>query len=285
MTIQRYIVIFYLFTISAFTPVKAEQVVIEPVHYAYANYLGSGIYKTSGQNVTLVNLPFSYEMGKEGQTTYSLRLPVSFGFFDFAIEDIPEFELPSEVGTFTFTPGIELKYQFTDKLVLETYLDMGYAKNLTTHKDVTVYSSGLSALYHFKIKKQFDAIWANRIYYAGYDGHNYDAEDAYAALQMGIDVGLPLRYKILGYKFQPRVFSNAFWYFNPVDITEPPVNRAAAENDETKHITLTNSVELGFSLKFDKGIGYSWASIDTLGLSYRYSKDISAFRLLFSFPI
>jgi hypothetical protein len=283
MTIPRYIVIFYLLTCSALNQVKAEGLVIEPVHYAYANYLGSGIYKTSGQNVTLVNLPFSYEVGKQGQTTYSLRLPVSFGFFDFAIEDIPELELPSEVGTFTFTPGIEFKYQVTQKLVLETYLDMGYAKNFTTKKDVTVYSTGLSALYYFKIQKEYDAIWANRIYYAGYDGHSYAAKDAYAALQMGIDVGLPLRYQVLGYKFQPRFFSNAFWYFNPVDITEPPVSRAAAE--EKKHITLTNSVELGFTLKFDKDIGYSWASIDTLGLSYRYSKDISAFRLLFSFPI
>jgi hypothetical protein len=123
------------------------------------------------------------------------------------------------------------------------------------------------------------------MYYAGYDGHGYDATDAYAALQMGIDVGFPLRYNILGHTFQPRLFSNVFWYLNPVDFTEPPVSRAAAAAEETKHITLTNSIELGFTLKFDKGIGYSWASINTLGLSYRYNKDISAFRLLFSFPI
>ncbi len=73
-------------------PVKAED--IEPVHYAYANYLGSGIYQTTGQNASLISMPFSYELGHEEKTTYSLRLPVSVGFFDFELADLPNLDLP-----------------------------------------------------------------------------------------------------------------------------------------------------------------------------------------------
>lgn len=258
--------------------VKAED--IEPVHYAYANYLGSGIYQTTGQNASLISMPFSYELGHEGNTTYGLRLPVSVGFFDFELADLPNLDLPDSVGTVTFTPGMAFNYQYNKDWFIESYIDLGYGRNLTTNKGVSIHSSGVSALYHFDIKN-YDAIWANRLYYARYDGNGYDAKDSYAAIQLGIDMGLPLQYQVLGYSFQPRLFATAFWYFSEVDFLTPRTRSF----DEEDNVTLTNSVEFGFTLKFAKTIGYSWAGIERLGLSYRYSKNFSAFRLLFSFPI
>lgn len=259
-------------------PVKSAD--IEPVHYAYANYLGSGIYQTTGQNASLISMPFSYELGNEGKTTYGLRLPVSVGFFDFELADLPNLDLPDNVGTVTFTLGIAFNYQYNKDWFIESYIDVGYGRNLTTNKGVSVHSLGVSALYHFDIKN-YDAIWANRIYYARYDGNGYDAKDSYAAVQLGIDMGLPLQYQMLGYRFQPRLFATAFWYFSEVDFLTPRTQSF----DEENNVTLTNSVEFGFTLKFAKAIGYSWAGIERLGLSYRYSKNFSAFRLLFSFPI
>ena len=236
---------------------------IEPVHYAYSNYLGSGIYRTSGQDVTLINLPFSYEVGKEGQTTYGLRLPVSLGFFDFSFDDVPDLDFPSSVGTITFTPGIEFAYRVNENLVLESYIDIGYAKNLTTHRDVTVHSAGLSSLYYFDIEN-YDSIWSSRVYYAGYNGHSYDASDSYAAIQVGIDTGLPIHYKVFGYRFQPRIFASAFWYFNDVDFKLP----VKTFSEKEQEVTLTNSTEVGVTLKFDQTIGYSWAGIDRIGVSF-----------------
>ncbi|WP_033095884.1 hypothetical protein [Colwellia psychrerythraea] len=259
-------------------PVEAED--IEPVHYAYANYLGSGIYRTTGQNASLISMPFSYEIGHVGKTTYGLRLPVSVGFFDFELADLPSLDLPDSVGTVTFTPGLAFNYQYSKDWFIESYIDLGYGRNLTTNKGVSIHSSGVSALYHFDIKNH-DGIWANRLYYARYDGNGYNAKDSYAAAQIGIDLGLPIQYQVLDYPFQPRLFATAFWYFSEVDFLTP---RTRSFNEED-NVTLTNSVEFGFTLKFAKTIGYTWAGIERLGLSYRYSKNFSAFRLLFSFPI
>jgi hypothetical protein len=267
-------------SISLFTNVKAKE--IEPVHYAYSNYLGSGIYHTTGQDATLISLPFLVELGHEGKTTYSLRLPLSLGFFDFSFGDIPELELPNSVGTFTFTPGIQFNYQYTDNLIIESYLDLGYARNITTDRNVLVFSGGISSLYSFNIG-ELDSIWASRIYYAGYDGHNYNASDNYAAVQIGVDSGFPVKYQILGYKYQPRVFATAFWYFTEVDFESPTIS---AQNIlEENKISLTNSFEFGATMKFDEIIGYSWAGIDTIGISYRFSENLNVVRLLFSFPI
>ena len=260
--------------------VKAKE--IEPVHYAYSNYLGSGIYHTTGQDVTLINLPFLVELGQEDKTTYSLRLPVSMGFFDFNFEDIPELDFPDSVGTFTFTPGIQFNYQYTDNLVIESYLDLGYARNLTTDRNVLVHSGGISSLYSFNIDK-FDSVWASRIYYAGYDGHNYNAADLYAAIQIGVDTGFPVKYQFFGYNYQPRLFATAFWYFTEVDFNIP--NVSTQNISEQNKVTLTNSLEFGATMKFDKVIGYSWAGFDTIGISYRFSENLNVVRLLFSFPI
>jgi hypothetical protein len=267
-----------LFFVSTIFSIDAQE--IEPVHYAYANYLGSGIYRTTGQNASLISMPFSYELGHKDKTSYSLRLPVSVGFFNFDISDIPDLEFPDEVGTVTFTPGIAFNYQYNQDWKIQSYVDLGYGRNLSSDRGVTVFSTGISALYDFDLYK-YDSIWASRVYYASYDGNGYEAEDAYAALQIGIDTGLPLQYKVLGYQFQPRLFATAFWYFSEVDFLTP----RAQSFDEEKNVTLTNSLEFGFTLKFSKPIGYSWAGIERLGLSYRYSKNFSAFRLLFSFPI
>lgn len=253
---------------------------LDVVHYAYANYLGSGIYRTTGQNASIINLPFSYDIDTEGKTTYGLRLPLSLGFFDFDFSDIPSVELPSEVGTATFTPGVALSYQYSENLAIETYLDYGYAKNFTSGFNVSVHSAGISSLYSFTFQ-DMDSIWATRLYYAAYHGNGFSVHDSYAAFQMGLDIGLPLKYQMLSYSFQPRIFTTAFWYFDDVELN----SQKSLLDTGVSNVTLSNSMEFGVTLKFDNVIGYSWAGFDRLGLSYRFSDDFSAFRLLFSFPI
>jgi glutamine cyclotransferase len=150
---------------------------IEPVHFAYANYLGSGIYKTTEQNASLISMPFAYDLGQKEKTSFSLRLPISVGFFDFELTDIPSLELPNEVGTVTFTPGVAFKYQYNSAWVIESYADLGYGRNLTTKKGVTISSAGISALYYFNLN-EIDSIWASRVYYANYDGNGYETVDS-----------------------------------------------------------------------------------------------------------
>ncbi len=254
---------------------------VELVHYAYANYLGSGIYRTTGQNASLINLPFSYEVAREEKLTYGLRLPLSLGFFDFSLSDLPGLEFPDEVGTFTFTPGIAASYQYSDNLVIESYLDYGYARNLSTNRNVSVHSAGLSSLYYFNVAN-YDAVWASRVYYAAYNGNGFDANDSYAAIQMGAELGLPYKYQLLSYTYQPRLFVTSFWYFSEVDFLS---HKQFANVDDSNNITLSNSFEAGITMKFDQVLGYSWLGIERLGISYRFSEQFSAFRLLFSFPI
>ena len=61
-----FVVLFGICYIGLNTKIEAKE--LEPVHYAYSNYLGSGIYHTTGQDVTLISLPFSVELGREDRS-------------------------------------------------------------------------------------------------------------------------------------------------------------------------------------------------------------------------
>lgn len=280
-----FLFIVVLFIFSVITPCAANEEIeeIEPVHYAFSNYLGNGIYRTANQSVTLVNLPFSYDLNKKGNFTYGIRLPLSLGFFDFDFDlgDIPEFEFPDKVGTLTFTPGISVGYQINENWALESYIDIGFAHNFTTSNNASVQSAGVSALYNFTLDS-IDAVWVNRTYIASYNGIKQRSSDSYAALQTGIDIGFPVSFEFAGKKFQPRLFSTAFWYFREVEFFNATYATKASQEE---NISLQNSIEIGATLRVDDGIGYSWASIDTIGIGYRFTQKFNAVRLIFSMPI
>ena len=61
-------------------PVAAET---DYTHYAFANYLGSGIYRTSGQDATVANIPISFDLQRSDTESLVLKTPISLGFFNF----------------------------------------------------------------------------------------------------------------------------------------------------------------------------------------------------------
>ena len=246
----------------------------ESANYAFANYLGSGIYRTSEQDATVINMPFSYQMEADDGIDFKIRLPVSVGFFDFEVNDIPDDGIPTTLDTLSFVPGLEFDYLYSDQLEIVPYVDLGWAGNLTTGSDTAVYSSGISALYKLD-GGDYDPLWVNRLYYAGYytlDTHN---KEGYAAFQTGFDLGLPNRFDVLGRSIQPTLFAVSYWYF--VDLT--------FDAPGSKDVSISSSYEVGFTFASEKPVGYSFMTLDRLGMGYRFGKDFYAWHLLFDLPI
>ncbi|WP_394147821.1 hypothetical protein [Shewanella atlantica] len=245
-------------------------------HYAFANYLGSGLYRTSGQNATVVNLPFSFELKNNASETVLLRAPVSLGFFNFKWSDVPEGELPSSVGTMTFTPGIEYRVRSSDRYEFQSYFDLGYGKNFTTGTDVAIMSAGVSSLLDLEFK-QTRPRWVNRLYFAGYRSFDGEQKETYSALQSGLDIGTDIhwRWSWLDVDVEPRVFAVGYWYFDKLRIATP----------FGEDVLVSNSLEVGATLAFSKPILWEWMGIDRLGLSVRVGDGVQAWRLIFEFPI
>ena len=242
--------------------------------YAFGSYLGTGVYRAAEQNATVVSIPLSFDFLKDESSQTWLRLPLSFGFFDYLAKDITDGELPSSVGTMTMTPGIEHHWRATENTRMEAYLDVGFGTNFDTDANVAILASGVSSLYDFSLAGE-DSVWVSRLRFAGYSERVGKLTDQFAVLQSGVDIGLSPRWQWLNIQMQPRVFAVGYWYFNELDISQD------AENETI----VSGSYEIGATLAFSKPLGGELLGIDRIGISYRTGDGLNIWRLLFSFPI
>ncbi len=243
-------------------------------HYAFANYIGSGIYRASGQNAAVVNIPFAFDIEESEDHVLTLRLPISLGFFDYSFSDLPEGELPDNVGTMTITPGIEYKWFYDEQLTLESYLDLGYGHNFSNSSNVGIFSTGISALYEVAEPK-YTPIWVNRVYYAGYKSSINDSSESYSVLQTGLDFGVGQHWDWGEYTVEPRLFVAGRWYFNKLKFITP------LDDD----LQTSSTYEIGATLALSKPLGWGWFSTDRFGVSYQTDGELQVWRLIFEFPM
>ena len=265
--------IFVLVILSASTLAKAEE--IDPANYAFANYLGTGFYQTSGGAVTVFKIPFSYTPDQPTDNIISWRLPVTVGFFnfDFGLDEIGDIELPEEVGTLSFVPGLERQYHPGANWTLTPYIDFGLSKNFSSNEDVIIYSTGLSAEYQLAwIDEQH--LWSNKIWYAAYHLLSTEKRDDFATLQTGLDISLPWHPSRSVADMRWTVYGFVASYIRPI--------RFADENNRVEKVN--SSVELGITLKSVMlGEKYLWG-MDQIGIGYRDADNVRIWRLVMGSP-
>jgi hypothetical protein len=243
-------------------------------HYAFANYLGSGVYRTSEQSAAVLNIPLDYELAVWSDSKLLLRFPLSLGFFNYDFKDFPSGDIPTGVGTMVVTPGIEYHWKGQNRWRYESYLDLGFGYNFSNDNQVAIFSTGISALYDMDWP-DYSPTWVNRLYYAGYRNKLDHNTESFSALSSGIESGLNQQWLWGNVALEPRLFLGANWYFDKLKFS------AVSEAD-----TFTNySVELGFSLLFAKPLGWEYLNIKRTGLSYQVGEGLRVIKFHLDFPL
>lgn len=82
------------------------------INYAFSSELGSGVYELDGRIMQVYRLPLWWNLRDATDEKPGLRfvMPTTFGFFDFTSRDVLEGDLPSNIGSFSIMPGLELDY-------------------------------------------------------------------------------------------------------------------------------------------------------------------------------
>ncbi|MCZ6895706.1 MAG: hypothetical protein O7H40_16895 [Gammaproteobacteria bacterium] len=241
----------------------------DPVHYAFASYLGNGFYSGADRDVFVLNVPFKVDPKGGTWAPYRFRLPVSVGFFDFDFLDAPE-NVPESVATMTFIPGIERRFQLSDSWSLTPYVDLGVGYNFSTDLASTIYSTGVAAELEFG----GNHAWVSRVFYAGYyTPANHDSND-FGAFQTGVELSVAT-FALFGRDVRLAPFAMGYWYFDALKFIRP--GQSAAD-------VVTNG-EVGVSLIFEQPISLIVAKIPRVALSYRFGDGVSAWRIVFSRPI
>ena len=245
------------------------------VNYAYSVVLGTGVYRVGDRTVTIIRLPFSYEMRSSDDHPLGLRFlfPVTFGFHDFDFSDVIDTGLPERVATLTFVPGMEFLIPVYPAWTLKPYGQFGLGKDFSGGELTFIYVAGLKSRLVLPRWRDLTFTLGNELYYVGYtpEGERHNAMGSFAT---GIDVVRPLdftikgRQAIMGFYFIYRV------YFNNLEFRRPDGELFSIEQDA--------DIAIRFGTK--KPISFWVFNFESVGFGYRFGDDIKAFYLVSTFP-
>ncbi len=105
-----------------------DQRLVEAVpNYMYSAVLGSGFYKVEDATLTMVRIPFSKTLRElnADQDGVKLLLPVTVGYVSLDPDDLIDKWLPTELGTLSFTPGVEYQHRVNENLLLKPFAQLG----------------------------------------------------------------------------------------------------------------------------------------------------------------
>lgn len=190
----------------------------EPANYAFAAYMGSGLYSASDQSLFVLNIPTTWDISD--YPDWRFRFTGSAGFFNYGTEDILDLDVPADVGTLTLIPGIEKVFPLTEKLDLIPHLDYGYGRNFATNEEAQVYSVGVRTEFHFHglTKKN---VWVNKLIYAGSRTFDSDQHDNYVQILTGVDYSLSRGFHLLEtHNVRPTLYGLTYWSHNGIDYVE-----------------------------------------------------------------
>ena len=244
-------------------------------NYAFAAYLGNGIYSASGRSVQVYNLPLAFTLRPLEEHTSGIRLkvPVSFGIFDFKAVDIIESGLPDGVETVSVIPGVEFQFPVRDGWVLMPFLDLGAGRNSTGGQVTYIFGTGVKSLVTFDGGGVTFRL-GNNLVYAGNRAPGVDLSSDYGSLVTGLDGRIPLGFSMGGHRVDASLYAVNYLYANLEFL------RFRAEP-----VGVVVQYETGLTFGTTTRPGH-WLTrqIPRLGLGYRFGDGLSVWRLVLGMP-
>lgn len=242
-------------------------------NFAFASYLGTGFYTTSGQNVFVLHLPFEHTIKEKTDTDagWVLTLPLTFGFinFDGTLED----EIPglNDVGTLTFLPGLQYLYPVTPNWTLIPFADYGIARELDNTSNVFISGAGIKSYYNVHAEKAMFTL-GNRFLYAREHTQGSNNASDYSLIETGFNYRVTSRYKIADEPLYTNLYYINFYYPDDLIFLERTKNpiRVGVENEIG--ITFSNLPDFLF---FEK---------PQIGFGIRLGNEVDVYRLVFGAP-
>jgi hypothetical protein len=250
------------------------------VDWAYASFLGTGFYKTSGRSIQVFNLPLTYTVRKAQNHPWGLKatFPIAFSLVDFRVDDLIKEGLPEDfrldLKTVSVLPGLEFEIPVRNNWSIIPLGSFGFGKDFSGGDLVYIYSAGIKSRAALSWR-QFEFTLGNKLLYAGNVNPGVNLSDDFAWLETGLDLTHSrLRFNVWGHP------SNAsFYVINHLYLPELEFLRVRDRPVEVKV-----QYELGFTLTTQPTEKIGLFDKYHIGLGYRFGDRLTAVRLLFGMP-
>ena len=239
------------------------------VNYAYATWIGTGIYKAGDREVLTLRVPFSSYMLKEQKgkgTGFRLLFPITLGFERFE-------EIPENLATIAFVPGLEAIFPVTANWQLKPFIQGGYGNDNHGNQGAWIYGGGIRSVAQFPIDKwRFDLGNTLMGAYQKYSDDTYD--NGFSMFEIGLNVVNPWRFSVLSQHSRLDVF---FIYTNFIDDID--IFYADRRKEEVNEL-----FQLGVALVPDDRFKLGFIKLNGLGISLLTGDGIQAIRFHTGFP-
>ena len=240
------------------------------VHYAFGNYLGSGVYDVNGNQAFLMRIPMSYRLSDD-ENGLKLRLPINVGIYDWSVTDA---DTPDSINTVSFIPGIEFTEALNENWSVTPFVDLGYAHELDAGEDTLVTAFGAALKYQFGKENQH--WWINRLTYAKARSEIDNSESTLTFWQTGIDLVTPLQGSFVGYDFNLATYALTRVYFD---------NFSLEADDPEKDVDVRQTYEGGFSLKLKDPWKFKFLELGRVGFGYQFGDGFDLYKVFINLAI
>ncbi len=272
----------FLLCLLFFTPLAMAQVEeraleeqSDRVNYAFAAYLGSGIYAASDGAVQVYSLPLAYTLRPPSgrRPGIKLKFPVTFGFYDFKALDLIEGTLPEDVATISVIPGAEFLFPVRENWSLTPFVDLGAGKDFSGGTLTWVWSTGLNSLAVFS-REDLETTLGNKLQYAAYNVPGENDRGSFMVFESGLDLMRPLRISSSGRTNRFSLYLMNQIYFNGLELL--------SYRDDLLEVQY--QYEVGFTYVPHKPFKLWLLDVPRIGLGCRFGDGLTAFRLVLGMP-
>ncbi len=261
-----------LFFLTFYSNAHADED-INVVNWYYSTMFGTGYYKVGEANVGIIRLPFTYTFKtiRENKDAYGIKLllPVSTGFHSFAYNDI--LDLPNNVATLSFVPGLELEYLVNESWILMPYINAGLGKEFSQNIWSWIYGTGLKSRWILPFKEG-EFTLGNSLNFSGYYASDSSSRGM-VSFVTGLNWITPLEFTLFKRSTNIGTHLIYYGYLNELDFIDSSSNTLEIRHEFEFAVTLGTHKPRSF-LGFD---------FTRYGLGFRVGKDIRAIRLVTEF--
>ena len=252
--------------------------------FAFASQAGSGIYDIEGRVVQIYRIPVEFtvrSLETERKWGAAVRLPITFGFYDYKASDVLEGTLPEHIGTASLLPGVRFDVRAKTNWILSPYADLGAAKDFSGGSVVWVYDVGLRSVVSFPAGT-WDGRAGQELLWAGAAQTGSPLTGWFGEANAGFEFRHELGFNIGRSRGDIGLFAVYHRYFKHTDeFQESPPSIATFSAEPASVPGVDEQTEVGFSMGTRPKLAWWKLSMPKLGLSYRFGDGISAVRLVF----
>ena len=258
---------------------RAAKAPEELINWYYSAVFGTGFYTSGDRTVTVVQLPLAYTLQAPEQATtrITLKLPVSFGFYDLELGALTDGDLPERLSTMSVLPGVEAGIRLSPALEVRPFAYAGYGWELDGRDSAFIYNLGIKARWKPPLRGP------NLMLGAGLNHAAYRAQDGgfhpLTQLVLGVNSAFPTHGTIGGVPADLGLHLIYYRYLTPLDY--PVAGNVAKQLRNEAEFALSIGTRGPVNLR---AFGRHVVNFDLVGRAFRVGEDVNAIRLFFSLP-